>query len=508
MSELTVKDASEIRDDILRVISNGLRARGVTTPAVQYGSDYYVTAQAVANELEALYAAAVVAADDAMPDTAGADQLDRWLTAVSLSRRPAGESSGWVTLSSTASTVVLTGIELTDSVGGRYTVSTGGTYANGDMIPIESVATGTAANLAGGTSLSWTTPPAYAAPTALVTSAGLSGGCEAEDDETARARLLTALGGPSNGASWSSVAALAEASHPSIQKAFVYPAANGPATCHVAVVGYASSSTTRSRVVGDVARAAAESAIVGSSHEGYESVITKVADVTADVSFVLTLPEATTAVPAGNGGGWTDGVPWPTVYDAAGTASTQRYCDVTVVTSTTAIRVRACTAPVVGSTIHYVDDATMTLYTSKVLTTTTTVSPSLPGTMGQYTITIDRPLPNVAVGDYIWPGCERAQAYVTALLDIFAGFGPYEKTSAAGVLPRAYRKPRYFDGYPYSLDDRVLRAMVDAGDEVLACAWGHQNGGTTTPGYPASIADAPKIFVPKRMAFYHGAPDQ
>lgn len=506
MSELTVKDASEIRDDILRVISNGLKARGVTTPAVGYGSDYYVTAQAVANELEALYALAAVAGDTVMPDTATGDSLDRWLTSVGLARRGAASSSGFVTLVSTASTTILTGSELTDANGARYTVTTGALYANGDLVPIASVAIGVGTNLAAATVLRWTSPPAYAASTAAVSSSGLAGGCDAEGDETARARLLARLSVPPSGGNWADAASVAVGASDNIEAAFVYPSANGPSTLHVAVTSPAASSTVRSRVVAATPLAAANAALVGTFPEGIETVTTTVADVTADVSFVLTLPEAAGAVPAGTGGGWTDGTPWPTIYDAAGTAMTQKYCDVATVTSTTSIRVKAATAPTVGVTVHYLDDANFELYTAKVVTTSTFSAPSLPGTPGQYDVTLDRPFPNVAAGDYVWPGCERASAYVDALLQIFAKLGPYEKTNVAGVLPRAHRRPRYYDEWPYSLSDLVLRDLGDAGDEVLAVAWAHQNGGTTSPALPASIADPPKIFIPKRVGFYHPSP--
>jgi hypothetical protein len=32
--------------------------------------------------------------------------------------------------------------------------------------------------------------------------------------------------------------------------------------------------------------------------------------------------------------------------------------------------------------------------------------------------------------------------------------------------------------------------------------WGNQNGGTTFPAVPASIANGPAIFTPRRLAWY------
>ena len=45
--EFTTKDATTIRDDILRVLKNGLVRRGVPSPNVGPGSDFFVLASAL-----------------------------------------------------------------------------------------------------------------------------------------------------------------------------------------------------------------------------------------------------------------------------------------------------------------------------------------------------------------------------------------------------------------------------------------------------------------------------
>lgn len=494
---LNVKANAEVRDDCLRVIKNGLIARGVATPNVGYGSDYYITSQAVGNEIEAASAGIVIAADDLMPDTATGESLDRWLANVKLSRRPPGQSSGSITFSTTAATLVTTGSELIDPSGARFTVDVGGTYDNGRKIAVTSVATGKGTNLLAGTMLRWVSPPTFAASASPLDSLGTFGGVDQEDDETARSRLLDRLGNPPNGDNWSAFTGYAESGDVEIQKAYCYPAANGPSTCHVAVVGYATSSTTRSRVVSAAGLANATSAVVAGAGEFTETVITAVVDVQTDLAFLLTLPEAVTANPAGTGGGWIDGAPWPSV-----TGITTQVCDVVAVTSSTVFRVNSAVGPVDGETIHWVDKSTLKLYTAIVSSSSEITPVSLP-TPGVYEITIDTPFVGVATGDYISPGLVNAQTYLDAVLEQFALLGPGEKTAVAGLLPRAYRRPRNFDSWPYTLGPQFLKALVDAGDEVLDSGWAYQNGGTITPALPTTITAAPKIFVPYRLGFYH-----
>jgi len=492
--QLVYKTRDEIRADILRVIVNGASRRGYDNVNVAEGSDYYRIADAVAMELENGYGVAVSAFDRFMPDTTTGDDLDQWLQNVRLARRGAGPSTGNIEFDTTASTLVATGQELLDPSGAKFVVVTGGTYADGDLIAVQSEASGINTNLDGGTVLRWVSPPAFAANTAPLDSNGATGGVDEEDDDTARQRLLERLGTPPSAGNWSHIASLAESGSVAVQKAFVYPACNGPATVHVAVAGYAAGADSRTRVVNAANIAAAKSAIEAEIPEGIELTVTTVADSAADVSIELELPGAQDA-DFGTGGGWIDATPFPQVHGSA----TNNYVYVSTYVSTTSFTLaNLLQAPSVGDTICYVDDSDFTLYTAEILTA------GALGGGGPYTcaITIDKPFLNIAVNDYVFPAAENTQAYVTALLDAFAALGPGEKTSEAGLLPRAYRRPRVFNSWSYKLDGRILEAVESAGTEVYDAQWGYQNGGTTSPALPSTIADPPKIFTPRRIAFY------
>ena len=117
-------------------------------------------------------------------------------------------------------------------------------------------------------------------------------------------------------------------------------------------------------------------------------------------------------------------------------------------------------------------------------------------------VTLDAPLVDVAVGSYVFPGAARTQAYVDAVLAQFAALGPGEITDQTGLFPFAYRRPRYFEAWDYTIGAKFLRALTSAGSEVLDAAWSYQNGGTTAPGIPGDITDGPAVFVPHKVAFF------
>jgi hypothetical protein len=179
------------------------------------------------------------------------------------------------------------------------------------------------------------------------------------------------------------VAEIAEASSPTVQKAFVYPALEGPSSMQVAVAGFATSFLA---IAGPSAARAIAQTIVDKSFAPYirgilpssiSVTVLTTDDIAADVAVGLSLPAAPTASPAGPGGGWLDGTPWPD----AGSATA--YAFASAVTSATVITVDASTAPIDGvSRIAYVRQSNWRIYTAKVVSHTGT---------GPYVVTLDTP---------------------------------------------------------------------------------------------------------------------
>ncbi len=499
LAEFVVKDATEVRDDILRVLKNGLIRRGVPAPNVGPNSDFFVLATALGNELAVVGANGIIKADEQMPDTAVGDALLRIAALYGLSPQAASGSLGSIVLDNSAASPIATGAELVDVAGLRYSVAVGGTYAIGASVPIAAIATGKATNLAEGDTLRWVSAPPYCADRAEVDVGGLTNGHDADDDESLRARVLALLQNPPGSGNWEDVAEKAEESAPQVQKGFVFPAIQGPGTQHVAVVA-APTATSKER---DVEALVMSGTVVPYllSKVAQHSLITTttVTNVNADVAFALSLPEAPTANPAGPGGGWTNGTPWP----APNGSSTFR-CRVTNVTSSTVFRVEATSLPSIGvSKICWLSPTEWKLYSALVTNVT--------GTSGAYTITLDRAFTDITVGAYIWPECLNAQVYVDAVLAAYALLGPGEKTTNASALLRGFRHPSPSNSWPSAIGPRMCRAVSNAGDEVEDVSFLHRTDGTTThttpsgtldPQVPGGISDPPNQYIPRHIAFY------
>ena len=507
VGKFTTKTTKDVHDDILRVVCNGMIQKGISAnPQLGPGSDEDLWATAISNEAAPLYANTVIKADAQMADSAagvapvgqnvGAD-LQRVMAIYGLAPRAAVPSSGNITLVCSATTTIPAGTQLVDSQGLRYEVETPGVYANGALVPILAVDTGTVTNHAAGDVLTWVAAPTYCNSKQSVATGGLTGGADAETNDAARARLLDRLQNPPGSGNSTAAIQYAEESSPLVQKAFCYPAVNGPSTCHVAVTA-----ATSTRFVDSVTLANIVTPyVLGKMPEYVEVVVTTTTAENVDVAVGLTLPASPQASPAGPGGGWIDGSPWPAI---SGTANT--YANVTAVTpgSTTQFTVNAPTPPT-DNVSHIcfwdmgaidTDGSVGVLRRAKVLSHT--------GTAGAYVITIDQPFTNVSAsggtGSLIFPDAVNMATYAKAYAKAMIAMGPGEKTSNVSVLTRGYRHPTPQQSWPSSLNAQQLKAVEDTGPEVLDTSWYYRSA--TTPNVPASVADAPYILILRNLGFY------
>jgi hypothetical protein len=506
INQFSVRDHVTIRNSILRTIKNGLYQQGVAEPNVGPGSDFYDVAVALSNELTAIGANTVIKCDAQMPDTATNDEnpngdqdLSRIGRIVNVEPQPATGSVGLVIIECSATSPIAVDTELVDQFGQRYKVTLGGNYDDGESVPIQAISVGEETNLDEGDTLSWAEAPPYCSEKVVVDVGGLVNGAPIEDSEALRQRIFAKFQVPPGSGNWEDAAETAEESTNSVLKSFVYPGVQGPATCDV-VVTAAPTSTNKSRVLSTtLLNGTVRPYIEGKLPKQGQITVTTVEDVEADLAIGLSLPDAPTANPPGPGGGWVDGTPWPKPDGV-----TTFRCTVTAATSSTAFTVDATTSPVENVThIMWLSPDDWKLYKAVVVSVT--------GTSGAYAITIDKPFPDVAVGCYIWPECENAQTYVNAVLAQFALMGPGEKTDNASALARGFRHPPPSTSWPYALGSHFLRAVSNSSEDVAAAQFFHRTDGTTTvtgsggsitPEVPAAIADAPRIFVPRNIAFY------
>lgn len=491
MAEFTVKTAEQIRDDMLRTHKAGLSALGIANPNVGPGSDTFVLAQAIGNQLEVAHANCQIQADGLLPDTATGESLKRWLRVYGLSLRQAAGGTGSIVFSTTASAYVAAGTTLIDDLGLRYEVSTGGYYADGDTIAVAAVDVGVDTNHESGDVLRWVSPPPFAANTATVASSDITGGVDEETDEVAYERLRALLLTPPMSGNPAHVAAWAEEASTRVEKAFVYPCVNGPGNYLVAVTGYATDvSKQRSLNVLDVNNVVAPF-VAGKSVAPVDAIVTTVDDVPFDLAFFLSLPSSPKASPPGPGGGWTDGTTWPRNANLAATF----VCKVTAVTSSVAFTVDAPSPPVVGvSQVCWLSPIDWATYTATVVAST--------GSAGAYAITLDKPFPEISVGNFISPNAVRAESYFDAIVAQFARMGPGEVlASSSPQIGRAFRHPPPAQGFPHTVDATMLRAVVNAGAEVADADFAFRTYATAPP-VPASAFYGPSIYTPSNIAFY------
>lgn len=494
---LLVKPPNQIMTDLLRTIKSGLIDIGVTDPQVDPGSDYYVLCQAIANELAVAEQNVVLQADALMPDTASGADLDRILNNYGLTRRAASTSNGACQLVSTASTLIPTGAQLVSSLGLTYQVTIGGTYANLDDIPVQSIGTGASANLEIGEVLNWVSTPAFASSTAAVTQA-ITGAVDAETDDVARQRLLARMQNPPALGNWQQVADMCESFDPAVQKAFIYPTANGPSTLHIALVANPTA-TSKSRQLASTKVATLESSIKGQLPEYVDGYITTVADTATDISFKLTIPYPLGSMNLGTGGGWYDAQPFP----LATTGYTKSTATVASSTHFYLCVGAQLPAPIPGVThVSWIDRAN-----NYVVKTATILSATYYTAFGLhwYDTVIDTPFVGITTGDYIFPSAYKAQTYVDAVLAQFAIMGPGEKCNVATLLPRAYRKPRPNLSYPNAIDGSMLRAVIESSTEVQSADYWYSTYGTAAAAIISAVTDSPRIFVPRQIGFYPAA---
>lgn len=474
-----IKSYQEIREDFLRTYRNGLIAKGITDPDVAPGTEIYLKATAFAQAQSVVYSSLVFQDKQRMPDSAEGVELDRWCTIYGIERQPASASSGFLDFVTAAASVLIpTATELVDPNGQRFAVSSGGTFTTGQRVPIESVSTGTATNLAANVVLRWLSPPANVNSRATVATGGLIGGTDVETDAALSARLQDVIRSKPGSGNWAELNAIAEAADSSVQKSFCYPAFQGPASVLLAVVRAATETNKNRSITDALVLDAVESAATGNLPAWADIQVRTVDDVTCNVSVGLSLSD----------GQWVDASPWP-IKEATG------YVPVTTATSSTELTLAADSDPIAGvSHVCWVDPSTWEVKRALVSSFTGA---------GPYTITLDTPFTGIVAGDFIFPDAVRMDDYVAALLEVFGSLGPGEiadPASYAGLFPRAYRHPLPSQDYANGVGPSILRFLSNTGDEILDVAYLYRQ--YTAPAYPATLDDNPKILVANRLGFY------
>lgn len=492
------ESAAVIRDDLLADFRLAARDAGVTEPSVSPGTDNWFFFTAVANAGMLQYANIATIRPSLTPLSSVGDDLERWRLALGLPVVSPSPSAGKLTVT------VAPGATVTAPDGLQWVLPNGlrgkvlGTQlgiADGDDIAVVAIDTGSATNAETGTKIRFVNPPFNLAVEARVSiSSPLTGGFDQETEARKRERILNRLANSPGGGNWGQLREIAFNALPSVQDCYVYPACGGPSSEKVVVVReFDAARNDFHRAMPDGGVQLVRDAIQKANSGSIEIVVDTVAEQFADVALALTLPDSSLA--GGNGLGWVDQSPWPTLTGG------ETHVSVTAVTSSTQITVNAATtiAPIPG--LHHI-----TWWAPGDQTPRTVLITAVSGGTGAWALTVEVPLldsdgASVAIGDFISPAAVGIANYRETFLQLFDALGAGENVSpASGDTPRRLRHPFISDGAQIGITGKFLADFLRANPEIEDGAFSYLP--VTSPTLPASVDLPPNVLTPRAFGIY------
>lgn len=494
MTDLYLPSVEDMRDQMLQDLELAAIDAGVDEPPIEVGTDWYGLAVAEANLHAISVQNVALTQNDLTPLNAEEPKLDEWRQAFGLPVVNAGAARGRIVVETSGSVSIIAGTQWTHSKGTRYsaTATTVG-VANNDEIEVVCLDVGSKGNLDPGDTVQLVGSVTNLKTKATVSNTEpLQNGTDTETPERKRDRILNRTANAPGGGNWGQLRQIALEASPAVQDAYVYPALGGPSSAKVVLTrSFDPDRRVFSRAPSATLVEIVRAAIQTNAADGNEVVVQAVADENVDVALLVTIPDS--ILSGGNGKGWLDSAPWPSLNG-------DTYVAVTSVTDERTITVGAltATAPVAGQTriawYSPVDKA----FTTRLVTAQS-------GTAGAWVLTLDAPLSSsdasiVAVGDFICPAAANTVAYGTTWRTILEALGPGENTASTDRLPRAARHPYTDVEDSPNLNASQLRALGNAHAEILDVSYSYRS--VTGPTVPAAIATAPNVLVPHQLGFY------
>lgn len=171
------------------------------------------------------------------PDTAEAENLERWAAVWGVSRNAATFATGTVIFTGVEGAAVPTNTLVALSDGQRYGVVTGGVISGGSVeLSVTAIEAGLAGNVEAGVTVSIVGGLVDIDTAATVGSDGMTGGLDAETDDGLRERLLTRVQQPPAGGAKHDYDAWAK-EVTGVKRVWVYPERSGVGTVVVGVEG-------------------------------------------------------------------------------------------------------------------------------------------------------------------------------------------------------------------------------------------------------------------------------
>lgn len=472
---------------------------GIANPNVAPGSETAMTGEATASVAFQCHAEIAATQDATMEDSAVGDDLIR-LAKIKRDMDPrlGAGAQGNVTVSCTGAVVYPVNLEGRTADGLRYRVVTSMARTNGQPLPVIGIDTGTRTNKLAGAVMTWSSPPAGSATTAVVDPSGLNNGIDPDNDSRLRARLLDAIRHPGASGSWAHYAQWAEEDM-AVEKAFIYCAPSGPGTVRVAYTIAADKDNLTGAYTreGSVALTNAVALnVVANDPEHADVLTTTVQDTEIDVNLRIKCPLA--IEDGGSGGGWLDGVStrWPAPVSPYTVASHLNAAP----TTPTVIQVDCVNAgtnpPLADAHIAIWSNSAKKFVHARILTVTFVAG-------NVYNLDLYEPIDTsiVTTDDVISPDSDSLDDYGETLAQQFGALGPGELTTTAALLPRSARHPSTSEDWNSMFTSVHVGALSIEHPEIT-----HVTCDLPTlpsmPTAPATVNDAPKILVLGRLAIY------
>lgn len=490
-------NAEELSQRFLRDVRLASIQSGNDNVPVGYGSDFWLTSQGLAGMALQGFRNISLSEADQNVLTAEGQALDDIRIGYGIPEVSASPGRGRIVIRVTGSATVTNGQAFLYPNGKSGKVI--GTYVNpSDLaeLDVECTTTGSSGNLKSGEIVRFIGTPINVTTEATVsTDEPITGGTDTETDARKRLRILNVLRNKPSAGNWSHLRQIVLDLNGGVQNCFVYPALGGPSSVKVVPVkDFSISSVDYSRSVSDALLSSIRSDLQSNVPIGIQMVVQAVVSEYTDVTLKLTIPASSKS--GGNGLGWTDVAPWPSLVTAdSGKISLSSpnsvFDSFTVSANTT-------TPPVDGQThISWWSSVDRKFYSGLII--------SHSGTAGAWVVNIDRPLVDSTGagptgGDYICPQCKNISGYGAEWVELFRSLGPGENTSTLALLPRASRHPFVADEAPYSITNSSLRSMTNKFKEITDFSLGYVL--KSTPTVPSLKQTAPNILIPRRFSVY------
>jgi hypothetical protein len=417
-----------------------------------------------------------------------------WKTFLRLPDVPPSPAAGKIVIKTTGSVGIPSGQQFIYN--GVYGVVSGNYPSVSIGAEIDGIATeyGEHTNAPPGTKVRFINPPTNLNEYAEISlSKPFTGGYETEDEPRLRKRVLNEIAYTPGAGNPGHQRKIAFEATPAVQDAFVFAALGGPATDKLVVVKrFNRDFYDWSREVPNATLNMVRTAVLREHSHSLRIVTQSGKDEPADVALKLRIPDS--LLLGGDGNGWIDPAPWPTLPSGNGVS-------ITAVSGTRIITVDAvtATAPLAGRTnIAWWSSGDMKFHRALVS--------SVSGTAGAWVLTLNAPLVDAKggtpqVGDWICPACAHLDVYATLWIDMMERLGTGQNTALAELLQFAARQP-IADALnaPMSIDDATLKVFTVSRSEVTNVSIGYAS--LTTPSVPSAVSEQPNVLAPSRFGVF------